>query len=157
MAAKSMRPPGQEKIHGGVRRLSTPKRDITAHKMAAATGGKSEEQFRLLVQGVRDYAIYMLDLEGRVASWNAGAQRNKGYLPDEIIGEDFGRLFTEEHREKGEPQRVLAIARRDGMFEGEGWRVRKNGSRFWAHVVLELLRNDAGAVIGFAKITRDTT
>ena len=117
----------------------------------------SEEQFKRLVQGVTDYSIFMLGLDGRVASWNAGAQRIKGYRPEEIIGEHFSRFYTEEDRQNGEPDRALATALREGRFEKEGERVRKNGERFWAYVTIDAIRDDNGEIIGFAKITRDIT
>lgn len=117
----------------------------------------SEEQFRYLVQGVADYAIYMIDLDGYVSSWNEGARNIKGYEPDEIIGAHFSRFYTEEDRARGEPVRTLETARRDGRFHAEGWRVRKNGERFRASVVIDAIRDDAGRPIGFAKITRDIT
>jgi PAS domain S-box-containing protein len=126
-------------------------------KTAEATLRSSEQQFRLLVQGVTDYSLYMLGLDGRVASWNAGAQRIKGYRPDEIIGEHFSRFYTEEDRQNGEPERALSTALRDGRFEKEGWRVRKSGERFWANVIIDVIRDDHGDIIGFAKITRDIT
>ncbi|MBX9698184.1 MAG: PAS domain S-box protein, partial [Acetobacteraceae bacterium] len=132
-------------------------RDLTERRAAEATLRRSEEQFRLLVQGVTDYAIYMLDTEGRVTNWNLGAQRIKGYMPDEIIGQHFSRFYTEEDRERGEPARALAVATHEGKFEKEGWRVRKDGTRFWASVVIDPIREPAGAIIGFAKITRDIT
>jgi PAS domain S-box-containing protein len=114
-----------------------------------------EEQFRLLVQGVTDYAIYMLDRDGRIASWNSGAERIKGYTSEEIIGQHFSRFYTEEDRQAGEPQRGLDTAIRDGRVEKEGWRVRKDGTRFWASIVIDVIRNDSGRLLGFAKITRD--
>ena len=132
-------------------------RDLTERKLAADTLHRSEEQFRLLVRGVTDYAIYLLDPTGRVTNWNLGAQRIKGYLPEEIIGEHFSRFYTEEDRDKGMPQASLAAAKRDGRFEMEGWRVRKDGSRFWAHVVIDAIPDATGEVIGYAKITRDVT
>src|SRR5690606_4925026 len=92
----------------------------------------NEEQFRLLVQGVTDYAIYMLDTQGRISNWNAGGERIKGYTADEIIGRDFSCFYTEEDRANGEPQRALAVARDTGKCEMEGWRLRKDGTRFWA-------------------------
>jgi PAS domain S-box-containing protein len=132
-------------------------RDLTERKAAEETLRRSEEEFRRLVQGVTDYAIYMLDQEGRVTNWNAGAQRIKGYEASEIVGQYFGRFYTEADREAGEPAKALRIAAAEGRFEKEGWRVRKDGSPFWAHVVIDPIRNDAGDIIGFAKITRDIT
>src|SRR5829696_7513634 len=116
-----------------------------------------EQRFRLLIEAVTDYAIYMLDPHGTVTSWNAGAQRFKGYTPDEIIGEHFSRFYTEEDRQTNLPRRALETAVREGRFEQEGWRVRKDGSRFWAHVVIDPIRDEQGILIGFAKITRDIT
>jgi PAS domain S-box-containing protein len=116
-----------------------------------------DEQYRLLVDAVIDYAIYMLDAEGHVASWNSGARRLKGYDAPEIIGEHFSRFYTDEDRAKGEPQRGLATAEREGRFENEGWRVRKDGTRFWASIVLDAIRNDDSVLLGFAKVTRDVT
>ena len=132
-------------------------RDLTERQQAEESLWRSEEQFRLLVQGVTDYAIYMLDPDGRVSSWNAGAQRIKGYAPDEIIGEHFSRFYVEADRQAGAPQNALRVAEAEGRFEKEGWRVRKDGSRFWAHVVIDPIRGDDGQIIGFAKITRDIT
>jgi PAS domain S-box-containing protein len=132
-------------------------RDLSERRKAEEELRRSEEQFRLLVQGVTDYAIYMLDTEGRVSSWNTGAQRIKGYSPDEIIGEHFSRFYTDEDREAGVPVHGLRTAEREGRWETEGWRVRKDGSRFWAHVVIDALRSDGGELLGYAKITRDIT
>ena len=112
---------------------------------------------RMLVSAVVDYAIYLLDAEGRVATWNPGAQEIKGYTPEEIIGRHFSTFFTDEDRENGRPKRILDEARTKGRFAGEGWRRRKDGSRFWAMVVLDAVKDDYGRVIGFAKITRDMT
>jgi PAS domain S-box-containing protein len=117
----------------------------------------TERHFEILVQGVTDYAIFMLDPEGRVRSWNAGAQRIKGYTPAEIVGEHFSRFYTPEDREAGIPDTALETARKTGRWEAEGWRVRKDGSRFWANVVIDAIRDDDGALIGFAKVTRDLT
>jgi PAS domain S-box-containing protein len=116
-----------------------------------------EERFRLLVEAVTDYAIYMLDPAGHIASWNAGAERAKGYQRPEIIGEHFSRFYTEEDRKTGLPQRALDTAAREGRFEGEGWRMRKNGTCMWAHVVIDPIRGPNGSLLGFAKITRDLT
>jgi len=118
---------------------------------------QSEAQLSLLVQGVTDYAIYMLDTEGNVSSWNAGAQRIKGYEPNEVIGTHFSRFYTPEDLAAGEPARALEVALAEGRFEREGWRVRKDGTRFWAHVILDPLRSPEGQHLGFAKITRDIT
>src|SRR4029077_4359836 len=106
---------------------------------------------------VTDYAIYMLDSDGFVTSWNPGARRFKGYEASEIIGQHFSRFYPEEDRTAGLPARVLEIAKRTGKFEGEGWRVRKDGSQFWAYVVIDPIRSPSGEVIGYAKITRDLT
>jgi PAS domain S-box-containing protein len=122
-----------------------------------AERARSEEQFRLLIQGVTDYAIYMLDPQGRISSWNAGAERIKGYTPSEIIGEHFSRFYSDEDRAAGMPAIGLATATREGRFEREGWRVRKDGTRFWAHVVIDAINDDAGNLTGFAKVTRDIT
>jgi len=119
--------------------------------------GSDEQQFRLLVQGVRDYAIYMLDPEGHVASWNAGAERIKGYREEEVLGKHFGNFYADEDTSLGLPARNLAIAREQGVYEGEGWRRRKDGSLFWAHVVIDRLADADGNLVGFAKITRDVT
>ena len=132
-------------------------RDLTERKRAEERLRQSEQQFMLLVQGVTDYAIYMLDPKGYVSSWNAGAQRIKGYTADEIVGQHFSRFYTEEDRASGLPQTALEVAEREGRFEREGWRVRKNGSRFWANVVVDAIRDETGRLIGFGKITRDFT
>jgi PAS domain S-box-containing protein len=132
-------------------------RDLTEQKKTEEKLRQSEEQFGILVQGVTDYAIFMLDPTGRVANWNAGAQRIKGYRPEQIIGEHFSRFYTEEDRRAGIPQQALQIAARDGRFEREGWRVRKDGSKFWANVVIDAIHASDGAIIGFAKVTRDIT
>ena len=118
---------------------------------------QSEQQFRLLVAGVTDYALFMLDPNGIVSSWNAGAERIKGYAASEIIGQHFSRFYTPEDLAAGVPSRALATAAATGRFEAEGQRVRKDGSRFWANVVIDAIHDDRGDLIGFAKITRDIT
>ena len=117
----------------------------------------SERQFRLLVASVTDYALFMLDPNGIVSSWNAGAERIKGYSADEIIGQHFSRFYTERDRSAGMPARSLFTAAQQGRFETEAWRVRKDGSLFWANVVIDPIRDESGILIGFAKITRDIT
>ena len=112
-------------------------------------------RLRLFISSVTDYAIYMLTPEGNVASWNAGAQRFKGYAPHEIIGKHFSLFYTEEDRATRLPWRALEIAAKTGKFEAEGWRVRKDGTRFWANVVIDPIRDDGGTLLGFAKVTRD--
>ncbi|MGO6685907.1 PAS domain S-box protein [Rhizobium leguminosarum] len=132
-------------------------RDLTERRAAENAIRQSEEQFRRLVQGVSDYAIYMLDPVGNVSSWNFGAERIKGYRPQEIIGQHFSTFYTPEDREAGLPETALGIARAEGRFEREGWRVRKDGTRFWASIVIDAIRDEEGDVLGFAKITRDIT
>ena len=132
-------------------------RDLTDRKMAEETLKQSEQQFRLLVQSVTDYAIYMLAPDGRVTNWNLGAQRIKGYRPEEVIGQHFSIFYTPEDREAGEPQRALEIATREGRFENKAWRVRKDGTQFFAHVVVDPIWGETGTLLGFAKITRDIT
>ena len=132
-------------------------RDLTERREAEQALRQSEEQFRILVGGVTDYAIYMLDPTGQIISWNAGAERIKGYTPDEIIGDHFSRFYVPEEVEAGAPASALSIAREAGRFEKEGWRLRKDGTRFWAHVVIDPITGDDGEILGFAKITRDIT
>lgn len=132
-------------------------RDLTDRKMAEETLKQSEQQFRLLVQSVTDYAIYMLAPDGRLTNWNLGAQRIKGYRPEEVIGQHFSMFYTPEDREAGEPQRALEIATREGRYENKAWRMRKDGTRFFAHVVVDPIWGDSGTLLGFAKITRDIT
>jgi len=117
---------------------------------------ESERSFRLLVEGVADYALYMLDPTGIVTSWNSGGQRIKGYSPEEIVGQHFSRFYTEADRANGKPARALRIAREQGRYEEEGWRVRKDGTFFWASVIIDPIYED-GLLVGFAKITRDIT
>ena len=132
-------------------------RDLTDRKMAEEVLKQSEQQFRLLVQSVTDYAIYMLDANGCLTNWNPGAQRIKGYLPEEVIGQHFSMFYTPEDRAAGEPKRTLDIAVREGRFENKGWRLRKDGTRFLAHVVVDPIWGETGTLLGFAKITRDIT
>src|ERR1700752_1737046 len=119
-------------------------RDISYRKGIEAELHRSEERFRLLVEGVKDYAIFMLDPGGRVASWNSGAERIKGYRAEEIVGQHFSRFYTREDIERGKPEQELKIAASEGHLEDEGWRLRKDGSRFWANVVITAVRNTNG-------------
>jgi PAS domain S-box-containing protein len=118
---------------------------------------ESERRFRILVEGVNDYAIFMLDPSGTVINWNPGAERIKGYTREEIIGQHFSRFYTEEDRRDNVPVKALQTAARTGKFEMEGWRVRKDGTRFWASVIINAIRDSRGAILGFAKVTRDLT
>jgi PAS domain S-box-containing protein len=132
-------------------------RDITQRQNTLSGLLKSETQFKTLVGGVTDYALYMLDPSGIVSNWNAGGERIKGYSAVEIVGQHFSRFYTPTDQAAGKPARALKIAVETGHYEEEGWRVRKDGSFFWASVVIDAIRNDAGELIGFAKITRDIT
>jgi PAS domain S-box-containing protein len=132
-------------------------RDITERRARDQALFASEQRFRLLVQGVRDYAIYLLDPDGQVSNWNAGAEAIKGYRADEIVGRHFSLFYTPEDQAGGEPARALQTALHHGKYENEAWRVRKDGSRFCAHVIIDPIRDDDGNHIGFAKITRDVT
>jgi len=132
-------------------------RDLTERRLTDEALRQTEERFRLLVDGVSDYAIYMLDPDGIVSSWNSGAERIKGYTSEEIIGKHFSRFFATQDIEAGKPWEELATARRTSRAEDEGWRVRKNGERFWARVVVTALRDSAGHMRGFAKVTQDLT
>ena len=132
-------------------------RDVTQQKEQESKAKEQERNFRLLVQGVTDYAIYMLSPAGIVTNWNAGAERAKGYRAEEIVGQHFSQFYTPEDRAKELPQRALTTALACGKFEGEGWRLRKDGSRFWAHVVIDPIRDEGGELVGFAKITRDVS
>ncbi len=128
-----------------------------AERLASRIPDPGDEQFRLLVSSVSDYAIYLLDPGGRIASWNAGAERIKGFRAGEVVGRHFSMFYGPEDRAAGKPERALAAALRDGRFVGEGWRLRRDGTRFWAEVVITALRNADGALQGFAKVTRDLT
>jgi PAS domain S-box-containing protein len=141
---------------GGVIGFAKITRDLTERRNAVLAISRSEEQFRLLVQNVRDYAIFRLDPEGRVASWNAGAEAIKGYRPREIIGSHFSAFYLAEDVAAGKPARALEIAARLGVYEEEGWRRRRDGTAFWASVVITALR-DGDTLIGYAKVTRDLT
>ncbi len=132
-------------------------KDISENKLAELNLRESEARYRLLLESVEDYAIYMLDLDGRVASWNTGAQRLKGYRADEIIGQHFSRFYLPEDIALGRPQNALEVAARLGRSELEGWRVRKNGELFWANVLITAVRDEKGALRGFSKVTRDIT
>jgi PAS domain S-box-containing protein len=130
--------------------------DLTAQRSGIALA-ESEHKFRMLVQGVIDYAIYMIDPQGYITNWNLGGERINGYLAEEIVGQHFSRFYTPEDRAAGIPSRALAIAAGEGRYEGEGWRIRKDGSRFWASVVIDRILDSDGELIGFAKVTRDMT
>ena len=130
-------------------------RDITERNKAAEALRESEKHFRLLVSGVTDYALYMLDPTGTVTNWNAGGQRIKGYLPEEIIGQHFSRFYSSADQAAGRPARALRLALENGRYEEEGWRVRKDGTFFWASVIIDPIRDDENRLVGFAKITRD--
>jgi PAS domain S-box-containing protein len=132
-------------------------RDITERQVAQQTLRDTARQFRTLIGGVTDYALFMLDPNGLVVNWNAGAERIKGYSADEIIGQHFSRFYTDRDRAAGLPARALQVAAQEGRYEVEGWRVRKDGSLFWANAIIDRITDENGTVIGFAKITRDIT
>lgn len=143
--------------HGALVGFAKVTRDLTTRRLEDERLRQSRELFRLLVESVRDYAIFMLDPEGNVATWNAGAHRIKGYTPEEIIGRHFSLFYTEEDIRSGKPARKLEIAKEKGSVEEEGWRVRKDGTRFWANVVITAVFDETGELRGFAKVTRDIT
>lgn len=142
---------------GGFRGAVQVVRDVSENRRAHEAAVESEQRFRLLVQGVTDYAIFMLSPDGYVTNWNSGARRIKGYSAEEIVGSHFSRFYTPEAVAAGLPQRGLETAAREGRFEAEGWRVRRDGTTFRAHVVIDAIRDDNGTLLGFAKVTRDVT
>ena len=146
----------QLETEGGIL-VSSVIRDISERKLAQEQLRTSEERFRLLVNGVEDYAIFLLDPTGHVVSWNTGAEKIKGYSADEILGSHFSRFYLPEDIESRKPDKELESAALNGRLEDEGWRVRKDGSRFWANVVISALRDEAGDLYGFAKVSRDIT
>jgi PAS domain S-box-containing protein len=146
---------GRREAEEALRRINESLEERVASRTAALRD--SESRFRILVEGVVDYAIFMLDREGFVTNWNPGAERIKGYRGSEIIGRHFSVFYTEEDRANRMPERALATAAATGKFETEGWRVRKDGSRLWAMVVIDAIRNEKGELVGFAKVTRDMT
>jgi len=149
-----------EPIYGDERNLigfAEVARDLSERRLAETDLAASEARFRMIVQSVTDYAIYMLDPTGQVTTWNAGAEWINGYGAHEIIGENFSCFFTPEDLASGENLTALSTATKDGRFEKEGWQVRKNGTRFWANVIVHAMREDSGRLVGFAKVTRDIT
>ncbi|MDB4973476.1 MAG: hypothetical protein JWN48_1817 [Myxococcaceae bacterium] len=142
---------------GSIRGYTKVTRDLTTRRANEEELRRSEERFRLLVESVRDYAMYMLDPTGKVTTWNAGAEKLKGYSASEIIGKNFAQFFPPEDIAAGKPERELAVALETGRFEEEGYRIRKDGSRFWANVALTPIRDARGRLLGFAKVTRDLT
>ena len=140
---------------GRTRDLTMPqsKAETTERELQAAP----DAQFRLLVEAVQDYAIFVLDPAGNVKTWNAGARRIKQYTASEIIGKHFSIFYPEEEKRNGKPQWELEVAQKEGRFEDEGWRIRKDGSRFWANVIITALREKSGRLVGFGKVTRDFT
>ena len=131
--------------------------EVNERRRAEEEAVAKEERFRAFVESVEDYAVYMIDAEGIVLSWNHGAERMKGYSAEEIVGQSFARFYSEEDRAEGKPENALRIAAETGRFQGEGWRVRKDGTRFLANVVMRAIRDSSGALRGFSKVTRDLT
>ena len=131
--------------------------DVTPQRIAELELRHSEQRFRLMVDAVREYAIFMLDTEGHVTSWNVGAERAKGWTAAEVIGQHFRVFYPREQQEARHPEHELEVAARDGVYQEEGWRVRKDGSRFWAFVTITKITDEDGHHIGFAKVTRDHT
>jgi PAS domain S-box-containing protein len=140
---------------GTLRGFGKVTRDLTQRREHEESLRQSEERFRLLVEGVADYAIFMLDANGFIATWNAGAERIKGYKADEIIGQHFSKFYPQDANESGWPAHELQVASKEGRFQDEGWRIRKDGTRFWANVTITALRDESGRLRGFAKLTRD--
>src|SRR5690606_8596160 len=130
-------------------------REMTGKKLYAGQQKPDAELFELMAEVVQDYAIFLLDVDGKVASWNRGAEAIKGYKADEVIGKHFSVFYTEEDIARNWPVRELAAAKANGRFEDDGWRVKKDGSRFWANVVITCLRNEQGELLAYSKITRD--
>src|SRR6478672_12814683 len=130
---------------------------VVSKRRTALEALNGSDRFQLLIEAVKDHAIYLLDPQGYVASWNSGAERIKGYSADEIVGQHFSRFYTEPDRAAGLSARSLQTAETTGRFEAENWRVRKDGTLFWANVVIDAIRDEQGRLVGFAKITRDMT
>src|SRR5690348_14471927 len=141
----------RENGHPALARYATGRMSITV------SNASIDQRLQLLVAAIRDYAIYLLDPGGHVASWNAGAERFKGYSASEIMGRHYSEFFTPEDRAAGLPEHGLRTALAEGKFESEGWRVRKDGTRFWANVVVDAIYDEKGTLVGYAKITRDVT
>jgi formate hydrogenlyase transcriptional activator len=132
-------------------------RDVTEQREAQEALRRNDQQLRSIIESVRDYAIYLLDPEGHVVTWNPGAERIKGYVADEVLGLNFSRFFTQEDLDRGRPAEMMRLAAERGRIEDEGWRVRKDGSRFWADSILTTIRDTTGEITGYAKVTRDFT